>query len=226
MVQCPGGLRLQKTEDSSPDPCGRSCGTRRQGQAEPPRPADSPGEEHRTLWSSLGLPTGQRSQSTEQAGGQGESQRAKRDAHCPIGSDTGPGRSQGGRLGLGVRIIGRALSTWRRTQWPPEAREGSPRTGPVSLTSLPLLAGSELSGSGLGAEAARLASRRASDKMGLDVPWDTSSKENWFTGPHRTGEAQAVHVPWVRSAGLTPDVTGTASQCPRAGGAEKLHRPD
>lgn len=103
-------------------------------------------------------------------GGQAEGTKAERDAHCPILSETGPGRSQGGGLGLGVRVTGRVLSTWRRTQRPPEAREGSLRTGPTSPTSLPLLAGSLLSGSGLGAEAARLASRRASDKTGLVVP--------------------------------------------------------
>lgn len=146
MVQSPGWLRLQKTKNSSQDPCESLCGTRRkrqagcsaEGAAEPHRPADSSGvaevspldrgKNHRAGWRTLRIP--------ERARWRGP--KAERDTHRPVRSQAVRGRSQGGSLGLGVRIKGRVPSTWRRTQWLPEASEGPLRTGPISLTLLPL----------------------------------------------------------------------------------------
>lgn len=77
------------------------------------------------------------------------------------------------------------------------------------------LTGSELSGSGVGVDAAYLASSRASDKNGAASALECVIQGGLVHGPipnTRPGEALTVPVPWVRDTGLTPDIAGTASQ--------------
>lgn len=155
MAQSPHGLRLRETGTAeslwelvwNKELREGLSGRPAEGAAGLHGPADSSG----TARDALGQPKGPHWTEEQNHGagwelrgsqrGSGRGAQRQRYPCRPICSKARLGRSRGGGLGLGIRIKGRALRTRRRVQWPPETSKGSPRTGPISLTSLPLLTG-------------------------------------------------------------------------------------